>query len=262
MLDENKAFYPILGGNGNAKFVSSFEWAPVPATTPWLCSFVFENNLFVAQKDGDKVAYFNVTNDGADETIFNGHTDWAYEEEIFNSEKASYWSLEGRFLAFVKFNDTAVRLFPYVKYGQDNMDFYPEVVNVRYPNAGTPNPIVTLHILDWQRKRLINVQGYAFGPENLVLREFVWVSDEILLFRQLDRVQSIMHLSKIDLSAGNEASLIDQKRPFVINGVTFGTFGIDAKTIRLVDQTGKGWIDTASRTTYKFLTHSILKVIC
>ncbi|GAA6065765.1 dipeptidyl peptidase 4, partial [Tachysurus ichikawai] len=62
--------------------------------------------------------------------ILNGIPDWVYEEEMFSSNHAMWWSPSGRFLAFAQFNDSDVHLIEYSWYGQGQ---YPETVSIPYP---------------------------------------------------------------------------------------------------------------------------------
>ena len=189
----------------DGKFISSFQWSMQNISSDGgsikeSFSFVLENNIYIGTVSETGIKYQQITDDGAPEEIFNGHTDWAYEEEIFNTDKASYWSKGGNYLAFVKFNDTLVKYFPYTTFTVTNENYYPNIVNVRYPNSGTPNPLVSIHIFDKRAGKVFQVSKYAFPADDLVLQELVWINDEILLFRQLNRIQSIMHLTKIDVS--------------------------------------------------------------
>ena len=45
---------------------------------------------------------------GRGKEVSNGIADWVYEEEVLSESKAYYWSPEGNFLAFLRFDDTNV----------------------------------------------------------------------------------------------------------------------------------------------------------
>ena len=54
-------------------------------------------------------------------------------EEILSTNTAMYWSPGGRYLAFIKFNDTEVPMATYPIYGDDA---YQEEKKIRYPKVG------------------------------------------------------------------------------------------------------------------------------
>uniref|UniRef100_A0A673HXW3 Dipeptidyl peptidase 4-like n=1 Tax=Sinocyclocheilus rhinocerous TaxID=307959 RepID=A0A673HXW3_9TELE len=106
-------------------------------------AFVWQNNVFV--KETPTSAFRQVTTDGAHNLILNGIPDWVYEEEMFSTNFALWWSPNGRFVAYAKFNDSGVHNIEYTWYGEGQ---YPNTVLIPYPKAGTPNPTVKLFVLD------------------------------------------------------------------------------------------------------------------
>lgn len=84
------------------------------------------------------------------EAVYNGVTDWLYGSKIMRSEKAIWWSPEGRRIAFATFNDTEVDTIVYPKYGSfaDPSNIFSELVKSKFPRAGRVNPSVTLWVLD------------------------------------------------------------------------------------------------------------------
>src|SRR5690606_2701233 len=86
---------------------------------------------------GKEIRY---TTDGTD-VIYNGWSSWVYYEEILGrptNYKAFWWSPDSKQLAFKRFDDTNVPMFPiYVSKGQHGY-----LEETRYPKAGDPNPEV------------------------------------------------------------------------------------------------------------------------
>jgi hypothetical protein len=74
-------------------------WSPIGHNIAW----VRDNDLYVTSNDAE----FQLTFDGS-KNIINGISDWVYEEEVLASRTATWWSLDGTALAFVKFDDTNV----------------------------------------------------------------------------------------------------------------------------------------------------------
>ena len=83
-----------------------------------------------------------LTFDGS-ETVMNGYASWVYYEEIFGRPsryRAFWWSPDSQTLAFYRFDDTQVPMFPiYSPFGQDGT-----LHRTRYPKAGERNPEVRI----------------------------------------------------------------------------------------------------------------------
>ena len=79
----------------------------------------------------------------------NGYASWVYYEEIFGRPsryRAFWWSPDSRKLAFYRFDDTQVPMFPiYSPFGQDGT-----LRRTHYPKAGEKNPEVQIGFTDLQ----------------------------------------------------------------------------------------------------------------
>ena len=51
-------------------------------------------------------------------TVFNGISDWVYEEEVISDTRALWFSPAGKQVAWIEFNDTDVDVMPLEIYGQ------------------------------------------------------------------------------------------------------------------------------------------------
>ncbi|KAK2192318.1 hypothetical protein NP493_34g05000 [Ridgeia piscesae] len=115
-------------------------------------SFVYKNNLYYqATPSSDPV---QVTTSGDAKFIFNGIPDWLYEEDVLGSRVAHYWSPDRKHICFARFNDTAVPLIKFPRYG-DRTEMYNDVTEIAYPKAGDitedgqpgPNTVAELFIV-------------------------------------------------------------------------------------------------------------------
>ncbi|MEF9987038.1 MAG: DPP IV N-terminal domain-containing protein [Bacteroidales bacterium] len=99
-----------------------------------------DNNLCVYNVDSKEIK--QLTNDGTN-VIMNGYASWVYYEEILgrgSRYKAFWWSPDSKQLAFYKFDDTNVPMFPiYDSRGQHGY-----ITETRYPKAGDNNPEVKI----------------------------------------------------------------------------------------------------------------------
>ncbi|MBS3738047.1 MAG: S9 family peptidase [Psychroflexus sp.] len=126
-------------------------------------AFVKNNNVFIKNIDNNTTT--QVTADGQKNKIINGLTDWVYEEE-FAFVKAFEWSPDGKYLAYLKFNESEVPEFSMDVYGTYGNDLYPKQDVFKYPKAGEKNAEVSLHIYNVKsdRSNEINLGDYHYIP--------------------------------------------------------------------------------------------------
>ncbi|XP_063236970.1 venom dipeptidyl peptidase 4-like [Bacillus rossius redtenbacheri] len=168
--NETRELYPVGGGQP----LSLAQWGPAGSAL----AFVRGNDLhYKPSYDGAEV---RLTSSGVEGVVYNGVADWVYEEEVLATSSALWFSPGGSSLAYVTFNDSHVKEMTYDVYGTPGSlgGQYPELVSLRYPKAGSPNPSVSL--------RVIGLQGLtaqdAVGPEVLLPAPVDVVSDDHIIF--------------------------------------------------------------------------------
>ncbi|KAH1014109.1 hypothetical protein HUJ04_003003 [Dendroctonus ponderosae] len=125
------------------------QWSPVGSAF----AYVYRNNIYHKESPESTVTTA-LTNTSSTEFIFNGIPDWVYEEEIFSSNKALWFSGDGRKIAYARFNDNNVEAMVVPIYGEPGTLYsqYPRANFVKYPKAGTTNPTVELFVYDIDSK--------------------------------------------------------------------------------------------------------------
>ena len=103
-------------------------------------AYTLGNNLYSIDVNTREIVQH--TCDGSD-VILNGYASWVYYEEIFGRAsryKAFWWSPDSQVLAFYRFDNSKVPMFPiYNSEGQHG-----SLNETRYPKAGDPNPEVKI----------------------------------------------------------------------------------------------------------------------
>lgn len=166
--------------------VSVTLWSPTSSSV----AFVYKNNVYVKNLESGKITQF--TDDGS-ESIFNGKPDWVYEEEVFASDIVLWWSPQGDKITFLKFNDTLVPEFTIPYYVQDGHEEYPELVSIKYPKPGYPNPTVELVVAHVSEEDFA-VQSSELHSEKIedrLITEVLWVSDDYVLVKTTNRASDI-----------------------------------------------------------------------
>ncbi|KAF2108029.1 dipeptidyl peptidase IV N-terminal region-domain-containing protein [Lophiotrema nucula] len=183
---------------GNIQYA---EWSPASSSQ---IAFVKGNNLYL-WNDGEISQI--TTNGGPD--WFNAVPDWVYEEEIFGDRYALWYSPDGKYIAFLSFNETGVETFrvPYYMDGQKVAPSYPRELEVRYPKVGTKNPTVGFNLLDVDAKKATSLSIDAWPADDLVLGEVAWVTGEHskVIYRAFNRVQDQEKLVSVDVSSGSSS---------------------------------------------------------
>ncbi|XP_058801114.1 venom dipeptidyl peptidase 4-like [Phymastichus coffea] len=158
-----------------------------------------------------------ITTSGTPKTIYNGVPDWVYEEEVYSSDKAMWFSPNGDYLVFVTFNDTQVPEAVILKYGRPGTleDQYPSEYKFRYPKAGASNPKVTLSLVDLMNPK--NPLIYLKAPIDVVGREHIiqiagWLDSETVVATWTNRVQNVSQIVTYSLK-GESQYLLKQHSP-------------------------------------------------
>jgi dipeptidyl-peptidase-4 len=171
-------------------------------------AYTRSNDLYAFDLD-DGLEY-QVTADGS-ETILNGYASWVYFEEILGRRSrysAFWWSPDSRKMAFLRFDDSPVPIFPIFRAGGAHGDLEKE----RYPKAGDPNPKVKLGIVSLPENKVIwadfdeNADHYVAWP--------IWLPRSGRLTVQwMNRGQDNIKVFAIDLKTGGKEEIFDEKQP-------------------------------------------------
>ncbi|KAK6483085.1 dipeptidyl peptidase 4-like [Huso huso] len=174
--------------------IQYIEWSPVGHKL----AYVWKNNVYL--KSVPSAQPVKVTNDGEENKIFNGIPDWVYEEEMFSSNNAMWWSPTGTFLAYAQFNDTEVHNIEYSFYGEEQ---YPNTVHIPYPKAGSTIPTAKLFVVDTTNTSQITEVNVppTIGSRDHYLCTVTWVTDERIAVQWSTREQNYSILAICDYEA-------------------------------------------------------------
>jgi dipeptidyl-peptidase 4 len=167
--------------------------------------FVRDNDLFVTDLATGRET--RLTHDGS-EQIINGTFDWVYEEEL-GLQDGWRWSPDGRRIAFWRMDQSRVGTFHMI---QETDSLYAQPVALRYPKAGTPNPVARIGV--------VGVEGGATtwmdtgtDPEALLARmEWAASSGEVVVQR-MNRIQNRIDVLMADAATGRSRTLFSETDP-------------------------------------------------
>lgn len=135
------------------------QQAPLFAPNGRMVAFVAGNNIYVKKLDyNTEVA---VTTDGEANRVINGVPDWTYQEE-FATQCSMVWAPDSETLCYLKYNETDVPVYTLQLYEgtcdpKPQYAAYPGSVSFKYPVAGKPNSVVTLHSYDIDNRKVKNI---------------------------------------------------------------------------------------------------------
>lgn len=165
-----------------------------------MVAFVRDNNIFIKKLEfNTEVA---VTTDGSFGKVINGATDWVYEEE-FETTKLMSWSPDGKFLSYVRTDETAVPEVAMPIYG--DAPKRPGFYSYKYPMAGDTNSTVTVHLYDVQQRRSKEVElpgskvgAYANKEHQIEYIPRIDFAGDKLAVTVLNRRQNHLRLFSVD----------------------------------------------------------------
>ncbi|KAI9297682.1 hypothetical protein K502DRAFT_312641 [Neoconidiobolus thromboides FSU 785] len=213
-------------------FISLFKWSPKGHDI----SFVYRNDVFVLTHEFKKLR--KVSKNGS-EDIINGIPDWVYEEEVFASDTAMWWSLDGTYLAYLSFDDSKVNTFQVPLYTNEaiikhknllptalpklpnqieqsqiqnwlnKFDDYPQYLKFKYPKSGHNNPKVTLKLYQ--------------SRDDEKFQDNLDILDTFPLFNVEIDIQSYLKTKNIDYKLQNLVPSILKDKDRIISDVVWTT---------------------------------------
>ncbi|SEL35116.1 S9 family peptidase [Parapedobacter koreensis] len=168
-------------------------------------AFTRNNDLYAIQVSGGREIRY--TTDATD-VIYNGWASWVYFEEILGRAtryKAFWWSPDSKTLAFMRFDDTQVPMFPI--YGAKGQHGYLE--QTRYPKAGDPNPEVRVGFVPVEGG---NVIWADFNEkDDQYFGEPYWSFDSgNLMVQWMNRDQTNLKFYQVDPKTGSKNAIYDE----------------------------------------------------
>jgi dipeptidyl-peptidase 4 len=170
----------------------------------WAAYTKKDNNLYLYEIASGKES--KLTNDGS-ATILNGYASWVYYEEILGRAtryKAFWWSTDSKRICFMRFDETAVPVFPiYVIDGQHGY-----LENTRYPKAGDTNPEVKIGVADITSSNIVWAdfdarQDQYFGTPT-------WSPNGDLWVQWMNRAQNNLVIYQVDATNGSKKEVYNE----------------------------------------------------
>ncbi|GAA5809797.1 hypothetical protein MFLAVUS_003210 [Mucor flavus] len=212
--------------------ISYAAWSP----TGHQMAYVMNNDLYVTDLNN----YERITFDGS-QTVFNGIPDWVYEEEVLSSNFALWWAPDSTHVAYLRLDETKVPEFHLQLYTDRNAS-YPKESSIRYPKAGAPNPLVSLHVYSIASNSTIVASTMTDTTNSVSIMDTSDFKD----FKVNDRL-----IIDVAWATTTHTHLIQDQQ--LTNVVNIDSGDIKKSTVKLVDEykpTDGGWIDVSQSMVY------------
>ncbi|KAL6257404.1 hypothetical protein P5V15_010976 [Pogonomyrmex californicus] len=210
----NYVVYDMKNGTfqeiANEAFISLALWSPIGSDL----IYVLDNDIYHMTFNGSENVVRRLTTDGESGIFYNGIPDWVYE--VFANPTAMWYSPDGKHLAFATFNDTVVKDMAYFHYGAPGSleDQYPTEVKIKYPKTGTPNPIVSLSVIDLSdpSSKAVTLEAPVdvVGSDH-VLFTVSWWDETHVIATWTNRVQNQSQLVMYDTQGSGNPILYDEE---------------------------------------------------
>lgn len=172
-----------------------------------MVAFVRDNNIHLV-----KLLYNNaesqITKDGEFNKVINGKPDWVYEEE-FGFNCAFDFSADSELLAWIRFDESAVRTFSFPWYrgsnpAKDEYRLYPGTYEYKYPKPGEVNSKVSVHSYDIKSRVTRNINVPVESDGYIPRIQFTGEKDKLMVLT-LNR-----HQDQLDFYLANARSTQSQ----------------------------------------------------
>ncbi|MCM1448821.1 MAG: alpha/beta fold hydrolase [Clostridiales bacterium] len=194
----------------------SHQRAPIFSPDNRMVAFVADNNIYIKKLDyNSEVA---VTTDGDRNMIINGVPDWSYEEE-FSTLSSMAWAPGSDMLCYIKYDESKVPMFSFPLYqgACDPMDeyaLYPGRYSYKYPVAGQPNSVVSVHSYDVDTRKTKPVE--LSSPSIEYIPKIQYAPNNQLLVITLNREQSRLEIySANPRSTVVKSILVDESKTWI-----------------------------------------------
>ena len=183
-------------------------------------SFLRGHDLWVVSVEGGEPR--QLTRGGTEE-VRNGELDWVYPEEL-DLGTAYWWAPDSSKLALLRLDERGVQKYPLV----DELLYTPAVTEERFPEAGSPNPVARVGVVDVAGGDVHWMD--TGGDPTILLARVTWLADSRrLAIERLNREQNHLELLFADSASGKcETALIEKDKYWVnLAGDGFGPTASD-----------------------------------
>ncbi len=145
-----------------------------------------------------------------EEGVSYGTAEFVAQEEM-SRYTGNWWSPDDSRIVYTRTDETGVDIIPRFDIAAGEVS----VVEQRYPRAGRPNAVVDLFVKEIGRRRPVKVEWGA-SPDSYLAR-VDWADEDTLTIQTVNRDQTELTLSRVDVDSGEVTPLYTEEQPAWIN---------------------------------------------
>ena len=189
-INGNKiAFNPVTGKARTLISKSLAGKQNVEESTEGYVAYVDSFNLYVSNGSIAK----QVTRDGSNDIVYAS----SVHREEFGITKGTFWSNNGKQLAFYRMDQSMVADYPIIDWSQKPA----KNVNIKYPMAGDKSHHVTVGVYNAETQSLVYLK--TGEPAEQYLTNIAWSPDDKYIFiAVLNRAQNHMKMNQYEAASG------------------------------------------------------------
>ena len=162
----------------------------VEESTAGYVAYVDNFNLYVS----DGITPHQVTSDGSNDIVYAA----SVHREEFGITKGTFWSNNGKRLAFYRMDQSMVTDYPIIDWSVRPA----KNINIKYPMAGDKSHHVTVGVYNAETKLLVYIKTGT--PVEQYLTNIAWSPDDKYVYiAVLNREQNHMKLNQYDAASGD-----------------------------------------------------------
>ena len=206
-------FYYQLGSDKAVRVTNNPEEEVGETFSPddRMLGFVRNNNIYVYDLAAQRER--RLTSDGSPK-ILNGRLDWVYQEELYGrgNFEAYWWSPDSTKLAYLRLDENPVHEFTVV----DHIPYQQGLEVTPYPEAGDPNPVVQLGVINAAGGTTRWVDTYKYQPSDFLIVRVTWTPDgSKVVYQAQNREQTFLDLNFAGDDGKSSTVLRESSRPWV-----------------------------------------------
>jgi dipeptidyl-peptidase-4 len=179
-----------------------------------MAAYIEGNNIYVIDLNTNGIT--QITADGDINHILNGVPDWVYEEE-FGIDKCYEFSPDGKYLAYIKYDESDVKSYTLQYYADLQEDYnpranYPVNYEYKYPKVGEANSKVSVHVYEFATGKTLTAD---LGAEaDIYVPKIQWTAqDGVLAISRMNRLQNTLDLLSFDTKTQQTKTFFTMKEP-------------------------------------------------
>jgi dipeptidyl-peptidase-4 len=207
-IDGDLYLATLVGNVRRLTNTAATEIDPKMSETGRYLSFLRDQNLFVIDAATDQE--HPLTTDGG-KTLSWGAAEFVAQEEL-GRDTGYWWSPDDRYIAVARVDESTVTVVKRAAIGASGT----ELIEQRYPAAGTKNAIVDLYVMTSDGQSSVKADLGA-NPDYYLAR-VDWAKDGRSLYVQrLSRDQKRLDMLRVDPSTGRSSLLFSETSPAWVN---------------------------------------------